>query len=401
MGHHLKDLATTAARMATTVNNRCEHCRTQTLCSPNWLILCVDALEAMVSYGASALCFPRPEMAWANDDTARLKGCSYLVIEGTTFWALSLCAHNLEHCMARRIWGACEGNQRRADKAFLQALGAWCFLEDRELGVFWHYSRLWRSVCGTAGFIQRFNSRPLGCCRFMPFLHFFFWVRIFQAFWCVARSGATCASLATTKRIVQCSTSAPDSQPLKHRQHLKLSWSDRPWARRTGCRCGPRNVIGLFLEAFKPNMLHLRKFARRVWMFAAGRGYRISVCDRSIKDQFLATFEAARRSAKTTWNNFNTTRGLQKVGVQYDDGECRMSSTDGRIVCIASLLLWSAFLLHDGICARQEDSWLKPALQKHPDVKSSWFFNAVGDSVRWICMDCSHASMQTTLQHAS
>lgn len=33
-----------------------------------------------------------PEMAWANDDTAR------------------------------RIWGACEGNQRRADKAFLQAM---------------------------------------------------------------------------------------------------------------------------------------------------------------------------------------------------------------------------------------------------------------------------------------
>ena len=118
-------------------------------------------------------------------------------------------------------------------------------------------------------------------------------------------------------------------------------------------------------------------------MFAAGRGYPISVCDRSIKDQFLATFEAARRSAKTTWNNFNTTRGLQKVGVQYDDGECRMSSTDGRIVCIASLLLWSAFLLH-GICARQEDSWLKPALQKHPDVKSNWFFNAVGDRW-WLC----------------
>ena len=73
--------------------------------------------------------------------------------------------------------------------------------------------------------------------------------------------------------------------------------------------------------------------------------------DRSIKDQFLGTFEAARRSAKrkTTWHNFNTTRGLQKIAVQYDGGECRMSSTDGRIVCIASLLLRSAFLLHDAI----------------------------------------------------
>ena len=44
-------------------------------------------LERNPSAGADG-----PEMAWANDETAR------------------------------RIWGACEGNQRRADKAFLQAM---------------------------------------------------------------------------------------------------------------------------------------------------------------------------------------------------------------------------------------------------------------------------------------
>lgn len=71
-------------------------------------------------------------MAWANDETARWTFLLMLSIRCLTVYdsaAMGQKAFNeniffcitVSHTSDRRIWGACEGNQRRADKAFLQA----------------------------------------------------------------------------------------------------------------------------------------------------------------------------------------------------------------------------------------------------------------------------------------
>ena len=212
MGHYLKDLATTAARMATTVNNRCEHCRTQTLCSPNWFDTVRRCIRGHGLLWCKCLMFSK---AW--DGMGKWRHCQ---AEG-----MQLFGHRRDHVLSvvplRPQFGALYG-QAYLGSLWGQPAKSWQSLSagSRSL-MFFGGSWAWCLLTQFKAMEIRLRDRRLyttlqfEASWLLPFLHFFFWVRIFQAFWCVARSGATCASLATTKRIVQCSTSAPDSQPLK------------------------------------------------------------------------------------------------------------------------------------------------------------------------------------------
>ena len=120
-------------------------------------------------------------------------------------------ASDLKNTPDRRIWGACEGNQRRADKAFLQA---------------WRLEKLIPS-CGT-GKQRKTNlaSKKRKAMEFRLRDRRLYTTLRFEAFWRVSfghdmdppkvstmlRSAATCASLALTKRVAQCYTFVSTAQ---------------------------------------------------------------------------------------------------------------------------------------------------------------------------------------------
>ena len=101
---------------------------------------------------------------------------------------------------------------------------------------------------------------------------------------------------------------------------------------------------------------------------------------RSITDQFLATFEAARRRVLSSCfeNGIGVIWPKQKACcMNICCPKCRMSSTDGRIVCIVQSLVF-------GITGTRS-------------IRTISNF----ERLRWTCMDCKHGWMRTILQFSS